>query len=315
MIGLNEVLILCTDWAEDYWETDKTAPYPKMSISPVRHLKHSAMIPGIGVYVKGKKADLSSFSPCFIIVKNVEETEKGEPLFQFHFLQSMEGISSAQFIDRIRRQGLFFSLPKEKILAALDRLGIEAPSEWIMLLGKQLPPPWQSWIGEHFLNILKSVSTQEHEDRAAEVFKALGFEVEQMGYRKEGEYPDGIITYSPDFSIVYDCKNCSNYFLDARDKRAMIKYIQDAKRRIKEKLKIEKVYFAIIAHSYDQRTKNLSDIEKETSTKGILLTSETMLYLLFKKLSLGRSFLLTDFEGLISAQTVMMENIDRMYSE
>jgi hypothetical protein len=103
--------------------------------------------------------------------------------------------------------------------------------------------------------------------------------------------------------------------LDARDKRAMIKYIQDAKRRIKEKLKIEKVYFAIIAHSYDQRTKNLSDIEKETSTKGILLTSETMLYLLFKKLSLGRSFLLTDFEGLISAQTVMIENIDRVYSE
>ena len=311
---MNEVLILCTDWAQNYWEIDQTAPYPKRSISPIRHLKHAQMIPGIGMYIKGKKKDLSSISPCFILVKSVEENEKGEPLFQFHFLKKMENISSAQLDGEIGSHSLFFGLPKEQILSIFNKIGIEAPSEWIMLLGEEIQPSWRSWIGEHFLRILRSVSTHEYEDKVTETFRALGFEVKQMGYKKEGEYPDGVIK-SPDFSIVYDCKNCSNYFLDAKDKRAMIKYIQDAKRRIREQSKIEKVYFAIIAHSYDQRTRNLSEIEKETSAKGILLTSETMLYLLFKKLALGRLFLLTDFEGLISVQTVTMENIDKAFGE
>jgi len=70
----------------------------------------------------------------------------------------------------------------------------------------------------------------------------------------------------------------------------------------------------LLNHLY-KRSTPLSKIEKETSTKGILLSSETMLCLLFKKLSLARSFLFTDFEDLISAQTITMENIDKVYSE
>jgi len=284
-----------------------------MSITPVSHLKHASSIPGIGVYIKGKKRDLRTIPPCFLVIKSIEENEKGEPLFHLHFVQKIEGISSDQLIAETGRQGFFFSLPQNRVLDALSKLGIEPPSEWKTLLTEKPQPSWQNWIGEHFLSILKPISTDEYEDRIADIFRALGFETEQMGYKKEGEYPDGIF-YARDFAIVYDCKNRLDYFLDARDKRAMVKYIQDAKRRIKEKRGIERVYFTLITHSYDQRTKNLSDIEKETSTKGILLTSDSLLYLLFKKLSLGQSFLLTDFEGLVSGQIVTRENIDRIYS-
>ena len=310
---MNEVLVLRTDWAEDYWERDKTAPYPKQSIASVRHLKHVPEIPGIGIYTHGKKGDLTSISPCFITIRNIDENEKGDPQFQFHFIQKIGSISSVQLTAEIGRKGLFFSLPTEEILGILTKHKIKPPPEWTALFGKQPQQSWQSWIGEHYLRVLRSVSTTEYEDKVSELFRALGFEVDQLGYRREGEYPDGI-AYSKDFSIVYDCKNSSAYFLDAKDRRAITKYIQDAKRRIKEKLQIERVYFAIVAHSYDQRTKNLSDIEKETSAKGILLTSETLLYLLYKKLVLGRSFLLADFEGLISAQAISIDIIDKVYN-
>ena len=207
MFHLDEVLILYTDWAADYWETDKTAPYPKRSIENIRHLKHSKEIPAIGIYTKGKKADLSHISPCFLVIKNVEENEKGEPLFQFHFVQKITNISSATLESKIGKPNLFFSRPKEEIVNILFNYGINlTPTEWNTQQNEWLGPPWQSWIGERFLSIQKSVSSAEYEDRTTEILRALGFTVDQMGHKKEGEFPDGI-AYSTDYSIVYDCKN------------------------------------------------------------------------------------------------------------
>ncbi|MEM2087545.1 MAG: hypothetical protein QXF52_02580 [Thermoproteota archaeon] len=53
----------------------------------------------------------------------------------------------------------------------------------------------------------------------------------------------------------------------------------------------------------------------ESSTKGALFTSEALLYLLFKKLSLGRSFLLADFERLVSSRIITRGSIERVYGE
>jgi hypothetical protein len=308
---MKEVLVLCTGWSQDYWESDKVAPYPKRSIQPIRHLKNTLPIAGIGAYLKQKGRDFSSRSPCFLIVKNIDENEKGEPQFDFHFISKIEGITSSKFLGEVGTPGLFFSISQDKILDVLNKFGIKPPPEWKALLEEKPQPSWQDHVGKYYLDILGPISNSEYEDRIAKVFTALGFEVEQIGYKKEGEYPDGII-YSKDFAIIYDCKNRSNYFLDARDKRAMIKYVQYAKRRIKEQRGIDKVYFAFIAHSYGE-VENISDIEKETSTKGLLFTSEALLYLVFKKLSLGRLFLLADFEELISNQIVTVENIEKVY--
>jgi hypothetical protein len=310
---MTEILVLCTYWEPDYWDNDKIAPYPKRSLKPIQHLKDKLPLAAIGIYTKGKDRDFTAQSPCFLIIKNITENEKGEPQFDFHHISKMQGITSLALLNEIGIRNLFFSIPDEKILHVLEKFGVKPPSEWRKLLEAEvLPQPsWLDWVGIHFQDIAKPISNNEYEDRIAEIFTALGFEVEQLGHKKEGEYADGI-AYSKDFAIIYDCKNRTNYFLNASDKRAIIKYVQHAKRRIEERRKIEKIYFAIIAPSYD-KVENISDIEKETSSKGFLLTSETMLYLLFKKLSMGPAFLLTDFEELISNQVITVENVKNVY--
>lgn len=306
-----EILVLCTWWDIDYWEIDRVAPYPKRSIKPVQHLKDTLPVPGIGVYTKGRGKDFSSQPPCFLIIKDIYENEKGEPQFDFHFLSKMEGIISSTFSRGIGIRKLFFSISQERVLSVLEEFGIEPPSEWEKLLEARPSSSWLDWIGNRFQAILQPISNSDYEDRIAEIFTALGFEVEQMGHKKEGEYPDGI-AYSKDFAIIYDCKNRFKYFLNANDKRAMIKYVQYAKRRIEEQRGIEKVYFALVAHSYD-KVGNIGYVEKETSSKGFLLTSEVLLYLLFKKISSGRSFLLVDFEELLSNQVITIEGVGRIY--
>jgi hypothetical protein len=306
-----EVLILCTWWENDYWENDKIAPYPKRSIRRVQHLKKALPIAGIGIYSKGRGRDFSSQPPCWLIIRNIDENEKGEPLFDFHYISKIEGITSSVLLREIGIRKLFFTIPQEKILDILIKFDIEPPSQWQKLLEIRPSPSWLEWIGEHYQRILGPISNNQFEDRTKEIFNALGFEVEQMGHKKEGEYPDGII-YSKDFAIVYDCKNRSNYFLNANDTRAIIRYVKYAKRRIEEQRGIERIYFAIIAHSYDNVT-NISRTEKETASKGFLLTSESLLYLLFKKLSLGRLFLLVDFEELISNKPITIKDVDKIY--
>jgi hypothetical protein len=308
-----EILVLCTYWEADYWENDKEAPYPKTSIKPIRHLKNTLPLAGIGVYTKGKDRDFTAQPPCFLIIKNITENEKGEPQFDFHHVSKMQDITSSMFLNEIGIRNLFFTVSEEKVLPVLEKFGITPPPEWQKLLEAKPPPSssWLDWIGKRFKDILQTISNNEYEDRIAEIFQALGFEVEQQGHKKEGEYPDGI-AYSKDFAIIYDCKNRSSYFLNANDKRAMTKYVQTAKKRIEGQKEIGKVYFAFVTHSYD-KVESISDIEKETASKGLLLTSETLLYLLFKKLSLGRSFYIAGFEELISNQAVTLENVDRIY--
>jgi len=310
---MTEILVLCTWWEQDYWEKDKVAPYPTKSIKPIQYLKNTLPLPGIGVYTKGRDRDFRDQPPCFLIIKNLTENEKGEPQFDFHSISQMQGLTSAQLLSEIPKRDLFFSVPEEKALSALEKFGIRPPPDWLKLLEAKAPstPSWLDWIGRHFQGIQQTISNNDYEDRISEIFSSLGFEVEQLGHKKEGEYPDGI-AYSKDFAIIYDCKNRTNYFLNANDKRAITKYVQYAKKRIEERRKIEKAYFALIAHSYD-KVQNISDVEKETSSKGFLLTTEAMLYLLYKKISLGPSFLLADFEELVSNQVITLETVQNIY--
>jgi hypothetical protein len=311
---MTEILVLCTWWEPDYWERDKTASYPRRSIKPVQHLKDKTPLPGIGVYIRGRGRNYTYQAPCFLIIKDISENEKGEPLFDFHFISRMEGLTSAEILREIPKKELFFIVSEKEGLKALQNFNIQPPPEWLNLLGKKAPlptPSWLDWIGRYFREILQTISNNEYEDRIAEIFIALGFDVKQLGHIQEGEYPDGI-AYSKDFAIVYDCKNRTNYTLNANDKRAIVKYVQHYKPRIEERKKIGRIHFAIIAHSYD-KIKNISDIEKETSSKGFLLTSEDMLYLLYKKLSLGPAFLLADFEELISNKVIQIDDIKDVY--
>ncbi len=87
-------------------------------------------------------------------------------------------------------------------------------------------------------------------------FKALGFEVEQLGHRKLGAYPDGILVARPpyDFSIIYDCKNVRGYFPIESDKRALREYVEKFKPRILNKHKhVKRVFSCFIAKSFVQK--------------------------------------------------------------
>lgn len=310
---MKEVVVLSTYWEPNYWERDKVAPYPQRSIESIRHMRNKVPIAGIGVYSKGKGRDYTHRPPCFLIIRNISENEKGEPQFDFHFISQMQGKTSAQFFSETHKRELFYSLSEEEAFSVLEKLGSTPPQEWQELLEEKssLLPSWLDWIGGHFQGIKQTVSNNDYEDKIAEIFTALGFDVEQLGHKQEGEYPDGI-AYSKNFAIIFDCKNRNNYFLNAEDKRAITRYVQHEKRRIEERRNIEKVYFAIIAHSYS-KVENVSDIEKETSSKGLLLTSEAMICLLYKKIALGPKFLLTDFEELITSKVIDIESIRNVY--
>jgi hypothetical protein len=310
---MEEILVLSTYWEPNYWERDKVAPYTQRAIESIKHMKDKVPIAAVGVYTKGKGKDFTFRPPCFLIIKNISENEKGEPQFDFHFISQMQGTTSDQFLSETPKGELFYSISEEKIRVILVKLGLTPPQEWQRLLeGKPtLLPSWLDWIGKHFQEIQQTISNNDYEDRIAEIFTALGFEVEQLGHKQEGEYPDGI-AYSKNFAIIFDCKNRNDYFLNSEDKRAIIRYVQHEKRRIEERRNIEKVYFAIIAQSYS-KVENMSDIEKETSSKGLLLTSEAMQYILFEKLSLGPKFLLADFEELITNKVTDIESIKKVY--
>lgn len=306
-----KIIVLGTEWKENYWENEKVAPY-KLSMERVKGLKESLPLAGIGIYRKGKHKDLSFLPPCFIIVQSMERNEKGEYEFGFRYLSKMGAITSSKFAYEMEMLSLFSTHSHEKVLEALEKLGIKTPLEWQRLLEPKSPTTWKDWIGRHFQELLStSISNDDYEDRIFEIFTALGFKVEPQGHKKEGEYPDGI-AYCKHFAIIYDCKNRLNYFLIANDKRAMVKYVSSAKRRIEEQKEVEKVHFAFVAHSYSN-VEGISDIEKDTQSKGFLFTSAALLYLLFKKMSLGPSFALSDFDQLISNQPITNEVIDKTY--
>ena len=317
---MSDVLILCTNWRDDFWYSDKVAPYPKKSINSIQHLKDKLPIAGIGVYIKGKEKDkdLSNLPPSFIIIKGIKEYDKGVPEFDFSFISIIQGIKSSELLDKIGENKLFFVVKQEKVISIFKEYGVNPPLEWKKLLEENLTstPSWQSFIGEYFLKILGEISNDNYEDIIAQIFNALGFHVVQLGHRKNGKFPDGIVIYIADdikysFAIVYDCKNSNKYYLPTDDKRAMKEYIQDVEKKLKEQEHIQKVYFAFIAHSYNEI--DISEIQKETSSTGFLLTSEDMLYLLYKKIVLGRSFLLTNFDKLSSKYVISRETIDKNY--
>ncbi|AWR96154.1 hypothetical protein DFR86_00400 [Acidianus sulfidivorans JP7] len=312
----SEVLILTTDWEVDYWDKDRLARYTSVDAKSITHLVGKTPVAGIGVYSKIRRRDLSNLEPSFLVVKGININEIGEPYFDIHYIDKMHGIKSKEFLREIGERKLFFTLPAERVLEILKQFNISPPAEWLELLrSTKKTNDWKDWIGRHFLGILdkSSIGNEEFEDRIAEIFKALGFEVEQLGHKIKGEYPDGIV-YWGDYAIIYDCKNRENYYLNADDKRALKEYVENYKKKLQQSKNI-RIFFAIIAHSFENFDDKIAEIERETLTKGVLFTSNTMLYLLYKKLALGVNFSLNDFEKLILSKPVTIEIIDKVYSD
>ena len=310
-----EILVLCTGWEPDYWEKKEKTYYPRKLAESVTHLKQQTPIPGIGAYTKYRDRDLSHQPPAFIIIEEIGENERKEPTFKIRYLGRIGGLKSRTLFRELGRQELLFTVGYREVRGIFEKYGVKPPKIWMEALRSLERPEWMNWIGAHYLTILEYPRAEDYEDIVADIFTALGFEVDQMGHLKEGEYPDGIL-HTREYSIVYDCKDIYNYYIDAKSKRAMRKYIEQARKRIKEERGITRVYFAYIAHSFNRGGfKNLAEIEKTTGTKGLLITTKALLYLLYKKLKMGRKFLLADFEELITGEIIAENQINKVYQQ
>ncbi|MFN3805158.1 MAG: hypothetical protein ACK4SY_08885 [Pyrobaculum sp.] len=147
------------------------------------------------------------------------------------------------------------------------------------------------YVGQYFLKLLRPGDYREFEQLTAGVFRLLGFKVDELGHQAPGEYPDGIAYIGEVLAVIYDCKNLHNYHMTADDRRAMVSYINKYALEILEKSKNKdiKIYFVVIAQSFDKKIdENLHEVSEEVKVKtsGFAITSDALLYLYSKMIEI-----------------------------
>jgi len=285
------VLILYTCWEpEDYWGQTKEAPYPGRSYKELPEwdkLASSCPLPALGVYIRCKDKDRTHKEFVYLKLLGMRFDEKTEqPYFHVEPIRKAF-LPSGKFLKFFPATNLFIAVDGNRVLEILRALGEEPPEKWMELIGTKRPAiSWRNYIGKYFLDLMdEDLSDNDFEDRCSQLLISLGFEVEQLGHKVIGEYPDGEATLD-DIVIVYDCKNVSEYNPSAEDKRKLNEYIADAKLKYKDK----DVYGMFIAKSF------------ETVETGDLfyVPVSSLTYLLYKKIKLGKKFSLSPFRKILA---------------
>jgi len=295
MYAGKSVLVLYTAWQQDYWEKGKEAPYRKRSfeeLSNWNELEKSLPIPGIGVYMRQREKDYRQRNFVYLRIKGMRYGELREPYFDFEPIRRGEQTSAA-LLDKIGQHKLFESHPVDQLIEILKELGEEPPSDWLRLAKERVEEDWRSWIGSYFLRAESDISNDGFEDVIADIFRAIGFSVEQMGHRVHGNNPDGILVTSLpyDFAIIYDCKNSREYYPNQDDKRALEDYLTRHKVEVKAKCGyITNVYSCFVAKSFDSKLSSASEVGAD-----VLLDLRSLLYILYKRLRMGSKFTLVPF--------------------
>ena len=285
-----DVVILATDWDPGFWQQTRNAPFPG------ERLKWDVPVPcpAIGVYGKFKQPDLADKPPSFLIIQGVERNEKG-PIFRTEHLGVVQGITSDQLRKELGlpRFRLIDRMNPDKVVGALQRLGVSIPERWTELLVHVIPPPGDEWLPPRF-SLPESISNDLFEDRIAEMFRAIGYEVHQRGHRTSGRHPDGIALFREQYAIVYDAKNCYDYQLPAGDQRAMVEYVKNAREKFAVgDRKIDDLYFAFVARGFGASARQgISRVHSDLGDiHGVLLPLDVLQELVRLKLQKGPEFL------------------------
>lgn len=297
---MKQVLILATNLQPDYWNTGKEARYKNQKYTELpqwNELELNCPIPGIGRYY----GNYSESPFVYLKINGMRyDPTTGIPYFNINPIAKSDS-SSTKLYDKLPTscRKYFSAIDASNLLGILKDINEEPPKEWIELLDSQIKSfNWKDYIGRHFLEILENkLSNDDFEDRIAELLTALGFSVNQKGHKVKGEYPDGTASIH-NYVIVYDCKNVSqDYYSTAGDIRAIKKYSEDEKKI----LSAEKIYPAFIARSF-----------AVTSEKQVYQISvDFLLYLLYKKLSMGFKFSLSPIKKILDNFTPLkIETID-----
>jgi hypothetical protein len=289
---MKDGIILWTDRSFNYWVEGGEGRYPKTDFRRRTNWEsyiRTCPIPALGVY--GGQFKKSKFD--YLIIKGIDVDAKGIPFFDYDFLtkgstpseQVMQAIQSAS-------QRFFYTLTNHQLRTIIETLKEDAPSTWLNILGESTEPvepriPWKRFVGQLFLDLdLPALSNEDFEDTVARLLVALGFDVVQKGHKIQGEYPDGVAVFEGDFAIVYDCKNSVKYYPSAEHKRALQKYYGDEEIASD---KSRKLFAAFIAKSFDVGTQK--DVH--------LLSTESLVYLLYKRLLLGSRFRLNPIKKIL----------------
>ena len=285
---MKKILLLATLFQQDYWESDKEAPYPRHRYTDLlewNDLSNSCPLPGIGRYIK----DFSQNSFVYLKIMGMKyDPDTEQPYFNFKTITKSK-TESRRLEEKLPydKRRLFSVIEPEKLIGILQEIGEEPPEEWKKLIEKEEEIiHWKDHIGKYFLEMEgMALSNDVFEDRVAVLLNALGFEVKQKGHKIPGEYPDGIASFGNDYAIVYDCKNTQDFILNAEDERAIRKYLKDEKTIRNE----QHIYCAFIAKSF----------WREGRKDIFYLPITSLLYLLYKKLSLGSKFTLSPLKKIL----------------
>ena len=290
---MKKVILLCTAWAPDYWESPKEAPYPKRKytdLSDWETLSKNCPLPGIGIYIKQKNKDFRENPFVYLKITGMRYDENDKsPCFNFEPIKE-SSIESKILMEKLPPENqklLFSAIDVFQLDKILNEIGEKPPEEWSKLIKLVIEPAeWYDYIGEYFLELKSgTLNDDEFEDRIADLLTALGFEVTQKGHKLRGEYPDGIAIFD-NYGIVYDCKNTAEFTPTKDDIRALEKYLNDEKKVYED----YSLYPAFIAKSFKEHLKPII----------FYFSVEDLLYLLYKKLKMGFKFNLSPFKKILS---------------
>lgn len=263
-------------------------------------LKNNLPLPGLGIYGKFKKQDLTQEPFVYLQINGMNYDTSEQPLFSITPIGKSR-IKSIQLTNILSSQfkKLFVSIDANILIDLLKSIGEDPLQEWMKLIElKGMPVSWRDYIGKYFIDLeMENLSNEEFEDRIFELLTALGFNVTQKGHKLPGEYCDGIFSFD-DYAVVYDCKNTFNFVPSANDIRAIEKYLSDEKKVRREKY----IYAAFIAKSFGHQS------EREI----FYFPVNSLIYLLYKKLLLGSKFTLDPIKKVLANRTPLTDkNIEK----
>lgn len=135
----DRIIILCTTWAEDYWERPKEAPYPKTRYKDLPdwdNLAQSCPLPGLGIYIKQRDRDYTHRNFVFLRIDGMRfDKENEQPCFSFTPI-GVSTLPSRTFIEQFPYGSirLFSALKADNVLEALRAIGVNPPEEWLRLI-------------------------------------------------------------------------------------------------------------------------------------------------------------------------------------
>jgi hypothetical protein len=306
---MKQVILLATAWGSDYWDSDKEAPYPGRKYTDLpgwEELSKNCPLAGLGIYIKQKDKDYFAQSFVYLKINGMRyDTDSDTPFFSFKVIKKATA-SSKSLVDKLPSEArkLFWAMNADDLIKILSEIGETPPKEWLALLGSvRTSACWRDYIGTYFLDLQsETLSNDEFEDRVAHLLTALGFDVTQKGHKIKGEYADGIATFDEnECAIVYDCKNTVDFVPTAESVRALEKYFEDEKKVHRGK----SLYKAFIAKSF-------TGGQRAT----FFLPVDSLLYLLYKKLTMGSKFTLSPLRKILDSDiSLTTEMIDKEWWE